>query len=65
MSIVIVGVGDADFTSMEVLDADEEALYSETFRQYMAADVVQFVPFNEFKHNPHLLAKEILYEIPG
>ena len=36
---------------MEVLDADEEALYSETFRQYMAADIVQFVPFNEFKHN--------------
>lgn len=28
MSIVIVGVGDADFENMEQLDADEEPLYS-------------------------------------
>lgn len=32
---------------------------------YAAADIVQFVPFNEFKSNPHLLAKETLNEIPG
>ena len=31
----------------------------------MAADIVQFVPFNEFKMNPHLLAKETLMEVPG
>jgi len=28
LSIVIVGVGDADFTSMDILDADTEPLYS-------------------------------------
>lgn len=28
VAIIIVGVGDADFTSMDTLDADEEALYS-------------------------------------
>jgi len=40
VAIIIVGVGDADFSTMEVLDGDEEALYSQAFRQYMAADIV-------------------------
>jgi len=31
----------------------------------MAADIVQFVPFNDFKANPHMLAKETLMEVPG
>ena len=65
LAIIIVGVGDADFSGMDTLDADDEALYSTAYRKYMAADIVQFVPFNEFKHNPHLLAKETLMEVPG
>lgn len=40
MAIIIVGVGEADFESMETLDADDEALYSSTYRKYMAADIV-------------------------
>jgi len=48
-----------------VLDGDEEALYSHTLHKYMAADIVQFVPFEEFKHDPHMLAKAVLDEIPG
>ena len=32
VAIIIVGVGDADFSSMEILDGDDEALYSQTFR---------------------------------
>mmetsp|Transcript_17257 Transcript_17257/g.12253 ORF Transcript_17257/g.12253 Transcript_17257/m.12253 type:complete len:124 (-) Transcript_17257:585-956(-) len=65
MSIIIVGVGDADFSNMDVLDGDDEALYSTTYRRYCDADIVQFVPFNEFKNNPHMLAKETLEEVPG
>lgn len=65
LGIIIVGVGNADFSNMDTLDGDDEALYSTTFRSYAAADIVQFVPFNDFKHNPHLLAKETLAEIPG
>lgn len=65
VAIIIVGVGDADFSSMETLDGDDEALYSSSFRKYMSADIVQFVPFNEFKNDPNLLAKEVLDEIPG
>lgn len=64
LAIIIVGVGDADFSNMDVLDGDDEALYSTALRKYMEADIVQFVPFNEFKHNPHLLAKETLAEVP-
>ena len=65
LAIIIVGVGEADFSNMDVLDGDEEALYSTTYRKYMEADIVQFVPFNEFKNNPHLLAKETLAEVPS
>ena len=39
-AVIIIGVGDADFSSMDQLDADEEALYSQRYRQYMAADIV-------------------------
>jgi len=65
LSIIIVGVGNADFSNMDTLDGDDEALYSTTYRRYCDADIVQFVPFNEFKNNPHLLAKETLEEVPG
>lgn len=65
LAIIIVGVGDADFEAMDILDSDGEFLYSETYKKYMEADIVQFVPFNQFKHSPHLLAKETLYEVPG
>jgi len=40
LSIIIVGVGNADFDSMDVLDADETPLYSTRYRKYMAADIV-------------------------
>ena len=65
MAIVIVGVGDADFSNMETLDGDEAPLYSNNYREYVAADIVQFVPFNDFKNNPSALARETLQELPG
>ena len=40
LSIIIVGVGDADFSSMDVLDADDEPLWSKKYKKYMAADIV-------------------------
>lgn len=64
LSIIIVGVGDADFSSMDVLDADDTPLYSKRFKKYMASDIVQFVPFSEFKDDARLLAKETLEEVP-
>ena len=64
MSIVIVGVGSDDFESMDILDADEVPLYSMKYKKNMESDIVQFVPFREFKHNPAQLARETLDEIP-
>lgn len=64
LSIIIVGVGSEDFSSMEVLDADDEPLFSRTYNKYMERDIVQFVPFREFKNNPMKLAKETLEEVP-
>ena len=65
LAVIIVGVGGADFSGMDTLDADDEALYSNAYRKYSEADIVQFVPYNDFKNNPHLLAKETLNELPG
>ena len=65
ISIVIVGVGSDDFESMDILDADEVPLYSMKYKREMAADIVQFVPYRDFRDNPQQLARETLDEIPG
>ena len=63
--IIIVGVGSDDFDSMDILDADDVPLYSMKYKKNMEADIVQFVPFRDFKHNPAELAKQTLEEVPG
>ena len=40
LSIIIVGVGEADFSSMDVLDADDEPLYSNRYKKHMKSDIV-------------------------
>ena len=64
LSIIIVGIGGADFDQMETLDGDVNPLYSRSRKQYCARDIVQFVPFRELKNDPVRLAKEVLAEIP-
>ena len=34
LSVIIVGVGNADFTNMDKLDADVEPLYSDKYRKF-------------------------------
>lgn len=70
LSVIIVGVGDADFEAMDELDSDEVRLSVEG--RYAERDIVQFVPLNKFisKSGPHIksqadLAKEVLAELPG
>lgn len=48
LSIIIVGVGPADFKAMELLDGDDGVLRS-TVGEAVARDIVQFVPFLKFK----------------
>lgn len=49
MSIIIVGVGEADFKAMEFLDGDSGVLKSLT-GEPVARDIVQFVPFRQFRN---------------
>ncbi|KAL3205917.1 hypothetical protein MRX96_052914, partial [Rhipicephalus microplus] len=69
MSIIIIGVGNADFTAMEVLDGDVVQLSSGSHQS--ERDIVQFVPLNKFlqgagswQSKQVRLAKEVLAEIP-
>lgn len=48
MSLIIVGVGAADFTDMNELDGDNGVLKSPS-GEPAKRDIVQFVPFREFK----------------
>jgi hypothetical protein len=49
---------------MVALDGDVNPLFSEKLKKYWERDIVQFVPFKEFKNDPVELAKEILKEVP-
>ena len=68
LSIVIVGIGEADFEYMEYLDGDITPLIN-SFGQIRKRDIVQFVKFNTFKgknviNDGKELAEEVLKEIP-
>ena len=39
---------------MDELDADEEPLFSTSENVYMERDIVQFVPFNDFKDRSYM-----------
>lgn len=62
MSIVIIGVGNADFSKMDALDSDGKLLSGRTGTA--RRDIVQFVPFNRF-NDPIRLAAATLAELPG
>ena len=64
LSVIIVGVGDEDFSKMRELDADENPLYSKRLDKFMERDIVQFVPFSNFKSNTEELARQVLFEVP-
>uniref|UniRef100_A0AAY4B4H7 Copine VII n=1 Tax=Denticeps clupeoides TaxID=299321 RepID=A0AAY4B4H7_9TELE len=64
LSIIIVGVGNADFTDMQILDGDDGVLRSPKGEPALR-DIVQFVPFRDFKTaSPAALAKCVLAEVP-
>lgn len=63
LAIVIVGVGDADFSAMQYLDADEKRLQSRKSSNVAKHDIVQFVRYQSSK-SPEAFAAEVLQEIP-
>ncbi|XP_035285222.1 copine-3-like [Anguilla anguilla] len=65
VSVVIVGVGGADFGGMEFLDGDDGPLRAPT-GEAASRDIVQFVPFRHFLGAPmEALAQCVLAEIPA
>ena len=63
LSVIIVGIGKADFKKMEILDGDEVPLVSSTGKKRQR-DLVQFVPFSKFKNDEKKLSNQVLEEIP-
>ena len=68
LSIIIVGIGDEDFSFMDKLDGDEVPLVNSQGVK-RKRDIVQFIRFNNFKKNNAInigndFAEEVLKEIP-
>ena len=75
LSIIIVGVGNADFEAMEELDGDTVRVSCPFSGRPAARDIVQFVPLRNFQAggggggaDPQMarlrLAREVLAEVP-
>lgn len=74
LSIIICGVGDAEFSAMNELDSDDQVMSVDG--KSAERDIVQFVPMNQFLSSNvnsrqsksmeahRLLAEEVLREIP-
>ncbi|EAY03024.1 hypothetical protein TVAG_143230 [Trichomonas vaginalis G3] len=65
LSIIIVGVGNADFSAMDDLDGDDGKGLRNSMGQPCRRDIVQFVPFRKYlgAHAGSLPA-EVLAEVP-
>ena len=63
LSVIIIGIGNADFKKMEILDGDDVPLVSSRGVKRMR-DLVQFVPFNRYENDENRLSMEVLEEIP-
>lgn len=63
LSIIIIGIGNANFQQMVTLDGDDFILTSSKGVQ-RKRDLVQFVRFNDYKDNFDALAQNVCEEIP-
>ncbi|CAI9780542.1 unnamed protein product [Fraxinus pennsylvanica] len=65
LSILIVGVGGADFTQMEILDADNGRRLESSTGRIATRDIVQFVPMREVHGGQISVVQALLEELPG
>ncbi|KAF3622661.1 Protein BONZAI 3 [Capsicum annuum] len=65
LSILIVGVGGADFSQMEVLDADNGQRLESSTGRVATRDIVQFVPMREVHRGQISVVQALLEELPG
>ncbi|XP_014630327.1 protein BONZAI 1 isoform X5 [Glycine max] len=64
LSILIVGVGGADFKEMEVLDADKGERLESSYGRVASRDIVQFIPFREVQSGLSVV-QAFLAELPA
>lgn len=65
LSILIVGVGNADFSQMTILDADFGKRLESSTGRVATRDIVQFVPMREVRGGNVSVAQSLLEELPG
>ncbi|KAK6777810.1 hypothetical protein RDI58_024528 [Solanum bulbocastanum] len=65
LSVLIVGVGNADFTLMEILDADNGHRLESFTGRVATRDIVQFVPMREVHSGQISVVETLLEELPG
>lgn len=65
LSILIVGVGNADFKEMEILDADTGGRLESSTGRIATRDIVQFVPMREVQAGAKPMVQALLEELPG
>ncbi|MQM17258.1 hypothetical protein Taro_050228, partial [Colocasia esculenta] len=65
LSILIVGVGGADFKEMEILDADNGKRLESSTGRIATRDIVQFVPLREVHRGQVPVVQSLLEELPG
>ncbi|KAL5174150.1 Protein BONZAI 1 [Glycine soja] len=64
LSILIVGVGGADFKEMEILDADKGERLESSSGRVASRDIVQFVPFRDVQSGEISVVQALLAELP-
>ncbi|CAN6585663.1 unnamed protein product [Malus baccata var. baccata] len=65
LSILIVGVGGADFKEMEILDADKGERLESSTGHVASRDIVQFVPFRDVQSGEISIVQALLAELPA
>ncbi|PSS10169.1 Protein BONZAI like [Actinidia chinensis var. chinensis] len=65
LSVLIVGVGNADFEQMEILDADNGRRLEGSNGRVATRDIVQFVPMREVHGGQISVVQGVLEELPG
>ncbi|KAF3514485.1 hypothetical protein F2Q69_00005289 [Brassica cretica] len=65
LSILIVGVGGADFKEMEILDADRGERLESSSGRVASRDIVQFVALRDVQHGEVSVVQALLAELPS
>ncbi|KAL0884636.1 hypothetical protein Bca101_008617 [Brassica carinata] len=65
LSVLIVGVGNTDFSQMEILDADKGRRLESSTGRVATRDIVQFVPMREVHSGQVSVVQALLEELPG